>query len=97
MFEQSKKYTKLVDYSSFDQFIHADCDKTLTDEEFPLLIKVQREEIEYGLETSRREDLLNKIKEEENKKQDEERRQREEDWRRREEERRKREEEKTLK
>ena len=36
----------------------------MTDEEFSLLIKVQCEEIEYGPETPRREDLLNKIKEE---------------------------------
>ena len=85
------------EFARHNQFIHADCDKTLKDEEFSLMITVQREEIEYGPETPRREDLLNKIKEEEKKKQEEERRQKEEEKTRREEERRKKEEERRKK
>ena len=47
------------EFARHTQFINADCDKKITDEEFSLLIKVQHEEIEYGPETPRREDLLN--------------------------------------
>ena len=46
------------EFARHNQFIHADCDKTLTDEEFSLMITVQREEIEYGPETPRREALV---------------------------------------
>ena len=65
------EYRGKAEFSRHQQLVHADIDRTLTDEELKNLNEKEREEVENGPETPKRENLLNRIQEEKKKAEDE--------------------------
>ena len=67
------EYIGEAKFSRHQQLVHADIDRTLTDEELKNLNEKEREEVESGPGTPQCENLLNRIQEEKKKAEDERR------------------------
>ena len=69
--DDEMEYRGEAELSRHQQLVHADIDRTLTDEELKNLNAKDREEVENGPETPQCENLLNRIPEEKEKAEDE--------------------------